>query len=248
MYIASKLCWQAILNLTGHSEDHLTLTGEAMDQDEFLVQASDPAFESNLVVFYWIRAFLYVIFGNHALGAAHAIANAKFIYDKFPCYPPAACCPYYMGISLIESWSTTKKNTFKTHAKQMVSKINAYAKKGNPNVYHYKLALEGEMLVLKGRFTEAVPKFEKAIAFSTRCGFIHDSALMNERYGEFLMHRMADEERGLYHVINAHSLYEEWGARQKACMLREKYSAKWPQPTDFISIGISTIASSNFSN
>jgi hypothetical protein len=222
----SKLCWQAILNLMGQSEDHLTLTGEAMNEDEYLVYSSDPKNENNLVTFYFIRSFLYAIFGEHELGAANAIANAKFFFEKFPGYPPAACCPYYMGISLIETARKTKKKIYRTHAKQMVSRINTYIKKGNPNVRHYQLALEAEMLVSKGQLYKAIPKFEAAIALATRSGFIHDSALINERYGEFLMHRMADEERGLHHLGDATRLYEEWGAQKKADMLSEKYNAK----------------------
>jgi hypothetical protein len=51
----------------------------------------------------------------------------------------------------------------------------------------------------------------------------------------------------MYHVINAHTLYQEWGARKKASMLRQKYEAKWPHPTDFVAVGTSTFASSNLS-
>jgi hypothetical protein len=230
-YVASKLCWQAILNLMGQAEDHLIFTGEAMNQEEYLVYASDPKTEDNLVTFYFVRSFLYAIFGEHELGAANAIANAKFFFEKFPGYPPAACCPYYMGISLIETARKTNKKIYRTHAKQMVSRIDTYIKKGNPNVRHYQLALEAEMLVSKGQLYKAIPKFEGAINLATRSGFIHDSALINERYGEFLMHRMADEERGLHHIGDATRLYEEWGAQKKVDMLAEKYKAKWPSLT-----------------
>jgi hypothetical protein len=245
MYVACKLCWQAVLNLMGESEDYLTLTGAAMNQDEFLVYASDPKNESSLVTFYFIRSFLYAIFGKHELGAAHAMANSKFFFEKFPSYPPAACCPYYMGVSLIETARKTKKRIYRTKAKKMVNKINIYIKKGNPNVRHYQLALEAEMLALDGQLYDAIPKFEAAISLATRSGFIHDAALLNERYGEFLMHRMADDERGMHHLGDANKLYEEWGAQKKADMLRDKYEDKWPHPAEVVTIGCSVGSASS---
>ena len=137
-----------------------------------------------------------------------------------------------MGISLVDSYKATKKKTYKKHAKKYMTKLNDYAKKGNPNVQHYKLALEGEMLVLKNKTTEATSRFEKAIALATRFGFIHDAALMNERYGEFLME--TDAQRGMHHVIVAYTLYTEWGARKKAEMVRDKYPSQWAHPLNEI--------------
>ncbi|CAB9523578.1 Transcriptional regulator [Seminavis robusta] len=245
MYIACNICWQAILNLMGFSEDHLTLTGEAMDQEEFLVNTLSPEMESNLCVFHWIRAFLYSIFGNTALGANHAIEIAEWLFKKFPWYPPNFCLPYYMGTSLIDTYKTQKKKKYLKHAKFLSLKLDNYAKKGNPNVQHYKMALEGEMLALKDKTGEATSKLEKAIALATRGGFIHDSALMNERFGNFLM--PTDGQRALHHLTVAYSLYVEWGARKKAEMLLEKHKDLLPRPTDVVAgytISPSTLGSS----
>jgi hypothetical protein len=235
MYVVSNVLWQAILNLRGFAENHLVLTGTAMNEEEFLALTADPKHASNNIVFYYIRAFLYAIFAEHQLGADHAVANSKWLFANNPSYPALGCTAYYMGLSLVDTAERTKKSVYKKYAKQMFSKIKAYIRKGNPNVWHYRYALAAEMQVLDhGKAQLAGPKFESAISFATRGGFIHDAALINERYGRFLLRRLKDKEKGMYHLDKSLQLYSEWGSQQKADMLHAEFRDQWPSPKDII--------------
>ena len=236
IYAFSAVGWQIIFNLVGSSDDHLVLTGDAMNQEDFLLQCAQPGWESNLPTFYWAQAFLYAVFGRHELGAAHALAKSKSIFANMPANPALMSLPYYMAIPLLEMARKSKQKKYMKLAKQMISKINNHAKKPNPNVQHYKVAVEGELLAIKNDTYEASSKFEKAISLATRSGLIHDSAMMNERYGEFLL-RMDDPGRAVNYLVTAYTLYVEWGATKKADMLREKYHNKFPKPTTSVSFG-----------
>ena len=103
-----------------------------MDQDEFLVITADPKFESNRAIFYWIRSWLFALFGKYQLGSAHAIATSKFLYGKFPTFLVVYCSPYYMAVSLIDMARVTNEAKFLRHAKKMVKKIEGFAAKKNP--------------------------------------------------------------------------------------------------------------------
>jgi tetratricopeptide (TPR) repeat protein len=148
--------------------------------------------------------------------------NGNSIYEKYPCYPPAFCVPYYMGVSLLVMYKQTKKKAYKKKAKFFAEKLDAYVKRGNPNAQHYQIGLEAEMLALKHNHDEAIRKFERAIAIATRGGYMHDAALLNERYGEFVLQR-GDHDRGMYHLNIALRLYAEWGASMKVQLLSRKY-------------------------
>uniref|UniRef100_A0A7S2YPK4 Orc1-like AAA ATPase domain-containing protein n=1 Tax=Entomoneis paludosa TaxID=265537 RepID=A0A7S2YPK4_9STRA len=233
LYVNCNVQWQMIANLMGRAEDHLTLTGEAMNQDEFMVKALDPTFENNLGTFYWARAFLFAVFGSHVQGAAHAMENGLFIAKKFPAYPPAFCILYYMGISLISMFKRDNVKAHKKRAQLFLKKLEDLKKQGNPNVQHFHLGLTAEFLALKNKkLQETLSTFEKSIAVATRSGFIMDAALMNERYAEFLLGK--DPERATHHFKTAHSLYMEWGSTMKCDLLQAKYPDLMRPPVDIV--------------
>lgn len=244
LYINCNTQWQMIANLMGRAEDHLTLTGEAMDQDEFMVKALDPTFESNLSPFYWARAFIFAIFGSHSQGAANAMENGLFIAQKYPTYPPAFCILYYMGISLISVYKFDKNKAYKKRAKLFLKKLEDFKKQGNPNVQHFYLGLQAEFLATKPKkLDETLSTFEKSIAVATRSGFIMDAALLNERYAEFLLKR--DAERARHHLEAAHSLYMEWGSSIKCELMQRKYPHLMPHPTEVFTLSSHTASQGN---
>ena len=86
-----------------------------------------------------------------------------------------------------------------------------------PNAAHYHLSLEAELIALEAilaggqkhriKFNEATMKFQAAIALASRSGFLHDAALMNERFVRFLLYRCLgyanEKEEGTRHIDTA---------------------------------------------
>jgi hypothetical protein len=70
------------------------------------------------------------------------------------------------------------------------------------------------------------------VVMAARGGFVHDAALANERYGEFLLHDMSDKREALFRFEEAIKFYSDWGASKKVELLREQYSDLWQTPTE----------------
>ncbi|CAB9517825.1 Transcriptional regulator [Seminavis robusta] len=166
---------------------------------------------------------LYAILGEHAGGAELSIARGdRFLKGAPGCYhhiPDA----FHRGLSLFAMARETKKRKYKRHAQKQRALIGAWTKKGNPNTIHYKHLLDAENAALKGRVSQAKEFYRKAVATSSRAGFVHDAALACERFAEYLLHDLEDKESAALQMREAIRFYAEWGATRKVDMVRNKY-------------------------
>ena len=72
-------------------------------------------------------------------------------------------------------------------AKRALLKIAGLLDKGNPQSQHYKPFLEAELAAYNYKPLIAAEKYETTILLANENGFIHDAALANERYGQYLL-------------------------------------------------------------
>ena len=83
-------------------------------------------------------------------------------------------------------------------------------------------ALDAEWYSLKGKKCLALKYYEVSVVLASKGGFVHDAAMINECFGEFLLHDYEDDDdtnktKGACFRINeAIRLYREWGAFKKA--------------------------------
>jgi hypothetical protein len=81
--------------------------------------------------------------------------------------------------------------------------------------------LSAEQAALSKNYTRAEEKYKKAIVLAARTGRMHHAALCNERYADFLLQELSDEEEAKYRMEEAIRFYEEWGAVGKVEMLKK---------------------------
>ncbi|KAL3925455.1 MAG: hypothetical protein SGILL_000396 [Bacillariaceae sp.] len=117
-------------------------------------------------------------------------------------------------------------------ALKVLSRVKEHVKKGVLNVYHHEALLEAECAAMENDSERARHHYGRATVLAGRRGFLQDSALANERFGEYLLHDLSDMEEATYRFQQATRLYEEWGARAKADMLFEKYGYLWDEQDD----------------
>ena len=89
--------------------------------------------------------------------------------------------------------------------KQGLAKIKSWIERGNPNVRHYEIILEAELSAYQGRTFLVKKQYETAITIATRAGFVHDSALANEKYGEYIL-QIETEQIHHAHARNPHQI------------------------------------------
>jgi len=112
---------------------------------------------------------------------------------------------------------------YKRAARKRLSTMKKWTKAENPNTANKLLLLEAENFALKRNKEEAVTKYENSISTSIQCGFVQDAAIACERYGEYLLNEINDEEKATHHFTMAVDFYDKWGALAKVHQLNEKY-------------------------
>lgn len=219
--IPLRLLWQVVLNLTGQSEHSCSFTGEAMDEDYFLKNLSHQKYYFNHYQGY--QTYLYALFGHHERGADQAMTRGA-LHTLLPGSPVAVTDTFFRAISLLAMGRKTKKRKYIRPAKKCLATIKAWSQQGNPNVCHFQSFLEAEMAAYRGRSDVAEEKYQSTILVASRAGFVQDAAFANERYGEFLLYDVCDQQKAVYRLQAAVSLYREWGALRKVKLLERKYA------------------------
>jgi predicted S18 family serine protease len=90
-------------------------------------------------------------------------------------------------------------------------------------VIHYDRLLDAERAALDGKSNAALKHYQSAVSMAARGGFVHNTALANERYAEYLLHGMSDSQEAVFYFEEAIRFYSEWGALKKVHLLREKF-------------------------
>jgi hypothetical protein len=119
---------------------------------------------------------------------------------------------FHRGVALYAMARRTKKRKYKTAAKGILKIIATWVKSGNPNVRHYHALLMAEQAALDMKHKEAESLYKDAVVLSARTGHMHHAGLINERYSDFLLQVLGDEEEATFRRGEAIRFYEDWGA------------------------------------
>ena len=183
-----------------------------------------------LGVYYSCQCLLYMYFGEYTKGAELAIQRGDAYAIGVPGHVWTMIETFVRGMCLYVASQTSRKRKYVKEAKKVHRLIKSWIKKGNPNVKHYDLLLEAENATLKGNLEEAERNYQSSILCATHQGHIHESALASERYGYFVLNERKDKEEARHKFDEAIRRYDEWGAKNKANVLREIHSDLWHPP------------------
>ena len=225
---------QMILNLCGRNANETTeLRGEAFEVDLFTSKSEMQQCHVNLA-----RLELLVYYGQFERAADLAIC----VGDKYTKVTAGKAFSmmetFHRGVALYamarkNNHSTTKeKRTYTKNSKRILKTFDQWIKRGNPNVQHYHCLLAAEQAALDGRHEKAEILYKDAIILAARPGHIHDAALFNERFADFLLARKdstsnsseRSSEEAQYRLGEAIRYYNEWGATVKVQMLERLLS------------------------
>ena len=219
---------QGVLNLLGDAEDPLKLSGSAIStEDDYMIMIESS--DGRIMSFLHLQIFKNMMcnfFGDFEQGAKLALERGDE-YEKKNGSPLAMLDSLHQGISLYAMARITKNKRYIKAAKKVKKQVVMWVKKGNVNVLHYIPFLEAEEAALEGKSANASQLYQKAISSAARSGFLHNAALASERYAEYLLHDLKDEERAGQYFQDSIKYYLDWGSEYKAEMLRKKYSQLW---------------------
>jgi len=120
----------------------------------------------------------------------------------------------------------TKKTKYMAQAKRIHKELTNSLKNKNPNSLHCLSLLNAEKAALtnkKNREDDVRKQYNDAISMSTRGGYVHDTALAQERFADYLYSSVGDLQEAKYHLEKSIQRYTNWGAMGVVEHLHNKY-------------------------
>jgi hypothetical protein len=195
-------------------EDLTTLSGEVMDESEYLEEARTSNQKMMLIMMWTYKSLLAYNFGcsemaemlYYAMDGILSVHRIAFIAPPYH---------FFGAMIFYERYRITRRVKHLTKARKHVKSLTRFEAAGNPNVSAFILSLEAEALSLKsGDVTALVSAYTKAINALKAERLVHREALANERMG-FILHSLGFHDLANSYVEIALSLYAEWGATAK---------------------------------
>ncbi|CAJ1943341.1 unnamed protein product [Cylindrotheca closterium] len=223
--LLTRIFWQLMLNLAGQSNNPKKLKGTIFDAETFVPER--PAQRGFIEL---AKLELFVFLGDYEQAAELAL-DAGGVAKGAPGHFLGMIEIFHRGVALYAMARKTKKRKFIKAADNIKSTVDKWAEQKNPNTQHYIMLLNAEQASLqKTKHTQADDQYRKAIALAARTGHIHQAALFNERYADFLFHRKTKTEHEYeafqdlaeHHANEAIRLYRNWGAFAKVHMLEKE--------------------------
>lgn len=216
-----RLYWQLCLNLMGSSNNTVKISGNAMDEEEVVF---GPGSHANFII---VKTVASNMFGRYELGAHQVIGSTDKQYFKisggilqcFMFWFHRCLCLYGMARE-----NNNKKKQYMAQANQIYKALTKSLKKKNPNILHYVSLMNAEKAALKQKKSkkDVIKLYNGAIRISARSGYVHDAALAQERFADFLL-SVGDVNEARYHIEGAIKRYTVWGALGIVKHLRDKY-------------------------
>mmetsp|Transcript_28109 Transcript_28109/g.68351 ORF Transcript_28109/g.68351 Transcript_28109/m.68351 type:complete len:902 (+) Transcript_28109:634-3339(+) len=174
----------------------------------------------------WSRIQVYAYLCDYQVGAEYAISIGDLYMDRGAGHQTCQADAFTRCVCLYAASRTTRKRKYKRKARSLRKVLQGWEKDGCMNLRHQLCLLNAEDAALDGRrhCLEALEYYEEGISASNRIGNLRDAGLISERYANFLLNDMKDEDRARFHVEQSIRYYDEWGAKRSVGMLRLKYS------------------------
>lgn len=227
----AKYIHQAALFLMGEEEEALSFlfANPTKDEEEFshLTQAV-------------VRSAAYAYTASYKIGAEYALEIGDKVKTGAPGHMLLQGDAFTRAICLYAMALETKKRRYLKSARVLRKRIENWRTQGCVNFEHQLLLLNAEDAALRGKKEEASTLYREAIVGATRFGFLRDAGLMHERYANFSLILLGEEDSATYHAKKSVELFQEWGATRAANAVASKYSELLPGE-DSLAIGNSFI-------
>ena len=187
---------QTVFNFQGRSTDPLVLTGEAMDEDQFMKECKQKKAVNNSNCARFMKMILAYFFEEYELAVENAepLWNRKKVNDSTHMYVSQYAFVSAMLAMAMEAKTGNKHKYRKIHVKFMKMVVD-WEKKGVGHVSHMVLLLRAEReAVMNNLSSEAIRAgYDKAIAALSKLGTLQYCALAYERCGRYLQRTGGDQ-------------------------------------------------------
>ncbi|NJO93330.1 MAG: GAF domain-containing protein [Hydrococcus sp. RM1_1_31] len=220
-----KIYWQATLNLLGFVENSTILSGEALQEADFLHQMLSAQDLMGLYFFYLYKLVFCYLFEdfksaqNYAVEVSHHLRAGAGMVSESIFY-------FYDSLTALANLSSCSEMTPEVfqRVEQNQTQLQQYWAHYAPMNYQHKFELvEAEKFRVLGKQIEAIELYDKAIAGAQENKYLQEEALANELAAKFYLNWGKEKIAAIY-MPEAYYCYARWGAKAKTDHLEQTYS------------------------
>ncbi|NEP85297.1 MAG: serine/threonine protein kinase, partial [Okeania sp. SIO3B3] len=183
-----RIYWQSILNLLGVAEHPTILSGEALEEVEFLPQLIEANDIFGLHFFYGCKLMLCYLFGEIESAQNHAVEIRRYLMVAAGTVGEPAFY-FYDSLTALATLNIQRshKEVLEQVEKNQTQLQQQWANYAPMNHQHKVDLVAAEIYRIKGEKLEAIELYDKAISGAKQNEYIQEEALANELAAKFYL-------------------------------------------------------------
>lgn len=220
-----KTYHQMVLNLLGESEYPCVLTGEIINECEFISALKEKNIRTHLGDYYCNKILLLYMFNEYF----DAVEYCEIAHNYLESVEGTYSSPMFNFYESLSYLANYKNMSYEMKRKSIrVVRINQRRLKkivlqAPMNYMHKYYLVEAEIAKEFGDATKALEYYERAINAAAKNGYIYEEAIASERAAIYYFSQKNERVAIAYLEYSIHC-YEKWGAKAKVKHLIETYS------------------------
>ena len=221
--LQQRLLTQMVRDLREGSAGGGPLRGPIYDEELALPQCLAPL-DDNLAFHNHLAKLVLCVFFNDSSGALSAVdAGRKHLEGGAFGNYLGAVFSFYESLAHLVAAAGSSRRRIPRRVRTNQRKLKSLSDSAPMNFLHKYQLIEAECSALAGDDARAIRLFESAIALSHSHGFLHETALVQERAARFYLDR-GMQRLGRHQLREAHHSYTRWGADAKVRRLEAEYA------------------------
>ena len=220
----SRIYWQFMLNVLGAAEHPSILSGEALQQADFLLVLTGSHDLLGLYYFYVHQMMLCCLFGEIESARDHAVEARKYLTSDagFVTVPVFYFYDSLVALASLNLPTEETSEVFKRVEENQTQLQQHWADYAPMNHQHKVDLIEAKKYRVLGQKAEAIEFYDRALSGAKENGYIQEEALANELTAKFYLDWGKETVAAVY-MQNAYYCYARWGAKAKIDRLEEQY-------------------------
>lgn len=229
MLIVALPMWQGMLNMMGEADgDPAKLTGEAMDEDEFVAKVEGGANTLAALVLTMIRLGTAAAFNRWVVVEE---LLPKLLKDKKKILNGHFSDFYATFLECVITLRLYGRNGLRKHRRRgrmAVKKLETWSRMGVVDCDATALAMRADLMMVTdrkhGRQSQiALELFHESMVSAQKLGMLQLEAYFNERLFELLSRAHQDRDQARPYLERAMEMYDSWGAYGKVDFLKRAH-------------------------
>jgi predicted ATPase/signal transduction histidine kinase/GAF domain-containing protein len=220
----NQILRQSVLNLIVPNNNPCNLTGNLLQEEEFVRQHILANDKLGLHYFYSHKLILCNLFGVYTQGLENS-KQAQLYLDGADGFLNVPIFHFHDSLARLQNWmllTDVQRTEFLAAIDSNQQKMQIWAENAPMNYQHKFDLVEAEKHRVLSQYLEAMEFYDRAIAGAKNNGYLQEEALANELAARFYL-ELGKEKFAQIYITEAYYCYVRWGAIAKVADLEKRY-------------------------